>query len=162
MKGAGAAAGAVFLLWIAAILNLSVATRLSVLGGTPDFPLVVLACLSLRFSRRGSTVLGFGSGLVTGVLAGANMTIYVASRCVTGFLLGWFNSMDFEATALMAAVLAFGSSIVAQLLVLFLGAYHGPLPRYLGGTISTAVYNAVIAVPVYALLRKIAATSRAG
>jgi rod shape-determining protein MreD len=122
--------------------------------GRPDFLLIVLACAGLYCERRNATLLGFGSGLLQGVIAGANMTLYIASRAVAGFLLGCFNTLDVEVNGVLSVINAVILTLIAQLLLLFLGAHHGPLMPYLGGTLVSAVYNGVIALPVYALLNR--------
>jgi hypothetical protein len=57
------------------------------------------------------------------------------------------------------AVLSFLASSILTLGILFsllfMGIFHGPLLPYVGGTLLTAVFNGVIAIPVYALLKKI-------
>jgi rod shape-determining protein MreD len=154
MKGVGGLLTGLVLLWLAGVLQLALAPRMQVANGSPDFLLVVLACLGVYSNRRTATVLGFGSGFFQGVLAGVNLTLYVVSRTVTGFLLGWFNSLDVEVNATLCAISAAAVTLVAQFILLFLGAHHGPLPPYLEGTLVAAVYNGVIALPVYALLNR--------
>ena len=64
-KGVAVCAGTLF---VAAVLQQSLAYRLTVLGGAPDFMLIALAVLGMFASRPGGMVLGFADGLVAGAL----------------------------------------------------------------------------------------------
>ncbi|HWD41389.1 MAG TPA: hypothetical protein VG944_21270 [Fimbriimonas sp.] len=154
------AVAAVAMLWLSGVLESSLSPRLAIGYGSPDFPLIVLVCLGLFCDRRATTLLGFGAGLVQGAVAGANLTLYIATRSVAGFLLGWFNQLEVQGNLLVAGLVCFVVSLGAQLLLMFLGVYHGSLPPFLAGTLITAVYNGVIAMPVYALLNKLARSTR--
>jgi len=154
MKGLAGLLWGLLLLWLAAVCQMALAPRMAVAGATPDFPLVVLACGGLYCERKPATVLGFGAGLVQGIVAGANLTLYVASRTIAGFLLGWFNQVGVQVNWVVSCGYAAVVTIVAQFLLMFLGAHHGPLFPFIEGTLATAVYNGVIALPVYALLSR--------
>jgi cell shape-determining protein MreD len=155
MKGLGGVLVSIALLWLAGVAQMALAPRMEIGHGIPNFLLVALACLSVYGNRRSATMVGFGAGLIEGVLAGANLTLYVASRTVAGFLVGWFNALDVEVNAILCVVTAIVVTLFAQFLLLFLGAHHGPLPPFLEGTLVTAVYDGVIALPVYALLNRL-------
>ena len=163
MKGIGGFLLGIAALWLAGVFQMSIAPRMEIAHGTPDFLVVILACLGVYSNRRGATLLGFGAGLIQGVLAGANLTLYVVSRTVAGFLLGWFNALDVEVNAILCLVSTVIVTLFSQFVLLFLGAHHGPLTPYLEGTLVSAVYNGVIALPVYALLNRFLSvpTSRA-
>lgn len=83
------------------------------------------------------------------------MTLYIASRTAAGFALGCFNGLEVEVNAILCVICATSLTLLSQLLLLFLGAHHGPMTPFLGGTIVTAVYDGVIALPVYALLNRV-------
>jgi hypothetical protein len=115
--------------------------------------MVVLVCLGLACNRRGATLLGFGAGLCSGAILGANTTLLVLSRCLAGFVLGSFNTLEVETNWMLAAVLATLLSAIAGLLLVFLGIHHGPLVPYLAGTLGSALYNGAVAAPVYAIAK---------
>jgi rod shape-determining protein MreD len=154
MKGVKGLLWGLLLLWLAAVAQTALAPRMTLAGGTPDFPLAFLACAGLYCNRRQGTLLGFGAGLVQGIVTGANLTLYVASRTLAGFLIGWFMTLDVEVTWVVSSGTAVILTLLAQFTLLFLGAHHGPLFPFVEGTLTTAVYNGVIAVPVYALLNR--------
>lgn len=154
MKGAGGLVAGLFMLWLASVLQLGLAPGIQIAHAPPDFLLIVLSSAGLYCSRRNTTLIGFGAGLMQGVIAGANMTLYIASRAAVGFLLGCFNTLDVEVNAVLSVISAVAVTLLAQLLLLFLGGHHGPVTPYLAGTLISAVYNGVIALPVYALLNR--------
>jgi len=157
MKGPVGVAVGVLALWAASVLQLGLSPHLAISVAWPDFPLVIALCLALFSDRRGGALLGFGAGLVTGAITGADVTLFVLTRSVVGFLAGWFGHMDLHLNAAVAAIVVVIGSLAVQLLFLFLGGHHGLLTPYLEGTLATSVYNGVIAVPVYALLNKVVA-----
>lgn len=157
MKGAKGVIVAVITLWLGAGLQQALANRLGILGATPDFLLVFLACLCLYTNRVGGAVLGFFAGLAAGATVGANMTQYVFSRTLTGFLDSWSRNLGIDANLFVAGVNAFFVTIVAQLIQMFFAPPPG-IVTFLGATIASAMYNGVLAVPVYALLRRILAS----
>ncbi|MHB8635700.1 MAG: hypothetical protein ACYC96_04420 [Fimbriimonadaceae bacterium] len=153
LKGGAVCAG---ILFVAAVLQQALAFRLAVFGARPDFMLVALAVLGMFASRSGGMVLGFVDGLVVGAMSGANLQHYVASRTLTGLLIGWVSSAEVPRTIPAAAIAAAGVTVVAQLTLMFLAPPHSITP-FLTDTIRGAVYNGVLAIPVYALLKKIVA-----
>lgn len=145
---------AVFLIWVAGGLQQTLSPRIEFLTGQPDFLLVMLSSLGLFCNRRGGSVLGFAIGLIHGGLAGADLSAYTVTRTVVGFLLGWFNELELESNWVLAFLVTAGITVLAQLMLMF-GVHRGPLTPFLTGTLISAVYNGVLAIPVYALLKRI-------
>lgn len=144
---------AAILVWLAAGLQL-IATRMAVFGAVPDFVLVAVIVLSLFGTRSVDTGIGFVGGLFQGAMAGANLAGYVVSRTVTAFLVGWLGRAQLNASYWLAALVAVFGTMVAQILLLFVA----PTPAigsFLLATIGTAIYNGVLAMPVFALLRRV-------
>ena len=94
---------------------------MGIFHATPNFLLIALGCTGVYLKRGPATALGFAVGLVEGALAGANLTLYVASRTITGFLLGWFNALGVEINAIVSVICAVSVTICAQGI--------SPLPR---------------------------------
>ena len=145
---------AIVSIWLAAILQQAVAPRLSILGMRPDFLLVVLTPLSLWVPRSTAAILGFFCGFFQGAAAGANLTHYVISRTVAGFAGSWSRTVGFEINAVVVGVTAFLLTLLAQTVWMFLAAPREVL-AFLGDTIGSAMYNGVLAIPVYMLLKRI-------
>ena len=141
-------------LWLSAALQQSMAHRLTILGFQPDFMLVSLACLSMFYDRSGGSTIGFLTGALYGAVDFANITHYIISRTVIGFFVGWSKDLNLQGTILVAAVTTVLTTVFSQLILMFL-APPPLITPFLGATIRTAVYNGVLAVPVYLLLKRI-------
>lgn len=140
-------------LWLAGVLQESLAPHLSVAGAPPDFPLVALSCLALLGERREGTVAGFLAGLVRGVLAGANLAAYATSRTLLGFALGWVRFAGLVPNALVAGLGAFTGTVATGLIVMLVS-HRGPVLPFLAGTLFSAMIDGALAMPLYALLRR--------
>ncbi len=145
---------AIICLWMAGGCQQTLAPKMAIFNAVPDFLIVSVACLGLLSARYAASLVGFFAGLIHGCLAGANLAAYAISRTLAGFLTGWFNSFELEANVLVALATAFVSTIVAQLLLMFI-APPQEIGVFLLATVGSAVYNGVIAMPVYALLKRI-------
>lgn len=140
-------------LWLAAALQETVAPRWAVAGVPPDFLLATLAALALLGERKEGTLAGFAAGALRGALAGANLAAYAISRTLLGFLLGWVRFAGLVPNAPVAGLSAAVGTLFAQGLVM-VSAHRGPVLPFLGGTLLTAVINGVLAMLLYALLRR--------
>jgi len=141
-------------LWVAGGCQLTVGPRIAIVGAVPDFLMISAACLGLFATPRGGALAGFLAGVLHGALAGANLGSYAVSRAVAGFLAGTMNTFEFESSPVVAFFVTGVTTIVAQLLLMFV-APPPSLISFLLATIGSAVYNGVLAMPLYALLRRI-------
>lgn len=142
------------LLYLAASLQQSMADRLSIFEARPDFLLAVLAPAGLFVSRVGGAGLGLICGVLHGAVAGANLTAYAVSRTLGGFFVAWSRDLRFEPNTMILFTTAAVLTVFSQLVLMFLAAPRD-LAGFLGGTILSAVYNGVLAIPVYALLKRL-------
>lgn len=125
-----------------------------IFGQRPDFLLATMTPLCLLATSRGSVVIGFVAGVFQGGIAGANLAHYAISRTLASWGLALFRGLELDIGLGMAAVATALATLFSQL-VLMLLAPPPALPPFLAATIGTAVYNGVIAMPIYALLRKL-------
>jgi len=154
MSGAKSWIIAVLLLWVGGAFQLAVASQISVAGVGPDFPLIVIVSVGLFANRRAGAVIGFLGGAIHGAIAGGHMAAYTVSRTMVGFLVGWLNGMEFEGTVVVAFVVTAAASIGTQM-TFFLMSPHGSILASVLATIGSAMYNGVLAIPLYALLKKV-------
>lgn len=139
-------------LYVAAVLEFGVANRVMIFGGKPDFLLTTVAILSLLQSRAGATLCGFLGGVLKGAIVGANLTHYVITRTLTGFILAWTRNIRVE-WRLPLVILATGlSTIVAQTLFMLLAAPPN-LVAFMLDTIRTAVYDSLLAAILYPVIQ---------
>lgn len=144
----------ILVLWLSAILERGLALHLAVFGAKPDFLLLATSVCGLCLSRPGGALTGFGAGLIQGALIGANLSHYVVSRALAGFVAGWIRHMRFEASAVVIGLTTATISIGAELTFMLTAGPKG-IAGFLGDTMGTAIYNGVLAIPVYALLRRV-------
>lgn len=154
MKGFGFWALALLSIWIILGFHQATSGRFTLVGVAPDFPLVLLSCLALFVTRIEGAIIGFIIGIGTGAVVGANLTQYAVSRTITGFLDSWSRGLGLDSNFLTAAVNGFLVTLIAQIVQMFLAPPSG-IAGFLGATIATALVNGVLAVPVFALLRRI-------
>jgi len=154
MKGVKGWIIAALLLWFAGACQQAVAFQVSFAGVGPDFLLIVLVSCGLFADRRNGAVLGFLSGVIHGAVAGGHLGTYAVTQTVTGFLIGWFNSMEFEGNIAVAFIVGAAATICTQIASLLLSP-HGAILASLLATIGSAMYNGVLAMPLYALLKKV-------
>lgn len=154
MRGPAYAFIALLCLWVGGGCQRAVSPYISIGGVAPDFLLIVVGCLSLFGTRRSGSIIGFFAGVLQGALAGANLAAYAISRTIAGFVAGWFSALEFEAGAVVASTVVFAVTLIAQFLLMFV-APPGQIGGFLLATIGSAVYNGVLAMPLYALLRRV-------
>lgn len=159
MKGLSGVFVALVSLGIAAILQRGLSPHLSFGGVAPDFLLLVIATLGLFSNRSSGALLGFGAGLLQGGLSGANMAVYVVSRTVCGYLLGWFNLLELESNPIVATIATVCVTMGCQLFIMFWAPPPG-ISAFMGSTAGSALMNACLAAPVYLLLRQFLVTRR--
>lgn len=154
MKGPQLTFITAIILWLAGGFQQAVAPALRIGSVAPDFFIIAIGCLAIFGNRRTGTTMGFLGGLLEGALAGTHMGAYTISRSIAGFVAGWFTSLEFESGLMVAVIVVAASTAVAQLLLMFI-APPGQIPAFLLATMGSAVYNGVLAIPLYAFLRRV-------
>ncbi len=137
---------------VATPLQMAFIPSVQVAGARPDLLLAVCTPLALFLRPAGGAAVGFTSGLLQGALAGANLTHYVISRSITSFVTSILTSHQIHVGTLVAGLLTVLATLVSRMILMFLTA-PPQIGTYLSDTIGSAVYNGVIALPLYALLR---------
>lgn len=146
-------------LWLAGVLQQALAYRWVVFGASPDFILIFLAATSVRLNHMPAAWNGFFAGVVQGAVAGANLTHYTISRTATSFLLARLPDFRLETSLALAGVTAFFTTIVGQIVFMFLAAPR-PLLGFLGATIGSALMNGVLIVPVFLVIERVTGSPR--
>ncbi|MDR3690366.1 MAG: rod shape-determining protein MreD [Fimbriimonas sp.] len=159
MKGAKGWIIAALLMWLAGSCQQSIAYQLAFAGSPPDFILVAIVTFSLFSDRRNGAVMGFIGGIVQGAASGGHMATYAFTRTILGFMVGWLTSLEFEGNAAVAFIVNAASTCAAQVAFLLLSP-KGAIVPFLLATIVSAVYNGVLAIPLYALLKKVSGPPR--
>lgn len=139
--------------WLAAALQQSLGHRLLLAGGSFDFLLVVALSASVMCRPVVAAVLGFVAGVLLGGVTGSDTANFVVSRTLVAYAAGYVSLLDLEVRPWYVALVVIAGTVVSMVLMMI----PAPPPEvwpYLRYTIVSAVYNGVLAIPVYAVLRR--------
>jgi rod shape-determining protein MreD len=149
---------AAVLLFVAAILQVSIFTQVHVLGGVPDILLVTLVAVALLRGAMTGAVGGFFAGLLvdTATLGQLGLTSLVLT--VAGYWIGRYGETTgrdrghapFTSVAVITVLYAFG-----VLIVHFVLGERAPAGDVVGGLLPAIVLNLILTAPVYALVRRV-------
>lgn len=143
---------AIFALLIATVLQQGILNRYLILGSQVDLPLVVVMIFALISRPAAAGAFGLLSGILTGGLSGVTLTYYALSRVVGGYLLG--TRTETEPDYRMGAIWVAIGTLVSKIIMILLAPPPAVMPA-LGATILSAVYNGVVALPVFALIQRL-------
>lgn len=149
-----ALAGFFLLLLLAAGLQTTLAPRLLLLGGQPDFVFAVAITGALLADAGVGALAGFAAGLITAALIGDTVGTLIVSQTLAGFAAGALGARLFRANRSVVLAGTFAASLLAH------GVYALSAPAVFarggaGGVLTAAVGNALIALPVALLLRRL-------
>lgn len=139
-------------LWLAMIAQMALADRMVILNARPDFILTTALSLSLLAPAPGQIWIGFASGVLQGILGGANIVQYVLTRIIACYGVGKAADLELEFGIVLGAVTVVLGTLVAQLLLMFIAPPRSIL-GFVQDTIAGAVFNGVLALPIYGVLR---------
>lgn len=146
------------LLFVAAIIQVSVFTDARVLGGEPDLLLVTLVAVALLRGSLFGAAGGFFAGLLvdTATLAKLGLTSLVLT--LAGYWIGRYGETTgrdrahapFLSVAVITVLYAFG-----VLIVHFVLGERAPAGAIARGLLPSIVLNLILTAPVYALVRRL-------
>ena len=149
---------AAVLLFVAAILQVSIFTQVHVLGGVPDLVLVTLVAVSLL---RGS-ILGAAGGFYAGLLVDTATLGQLGLTSLVLTLAGYWIGRYGETTGRDRAHAPFTSVAVITilfsvgvLLVHFVLGERAPAGAVFRGILPAMLLNLILTRPVYALVRRV-------
>lgn len=165
MTGAAWARVRVVLLLLAGVvIQTTFAAGLRVGGVAPDFMLLLAVAAGLATGPEAGAFIGFGAGLLADLsFATTPIGLYALAWCLVGFGVGWLRLNVLSEARLVEPVVGFLASVGGIAVLLVVGALAGQSDLTAGGhawlvrvAVVEAVWNAVLAVPVTALLRRAA------
>jgi rod shape-determining protein MreD len=149
---------AAVILFVAAILQVSIFTQVHILGGVPDILLVTLVAVALLRGAMIGAVGGFFAGLLvdTATLGQLGLTSLVLT--VAGYWIGRYGETTgrdrghapFTSVAVITVLYAFG-----VLVVHFVLGERAPAGDVVRGLLPAIVLNLILTAPVYALVRRV-------
>ena len=151
-------AGLGLALFLAAMAQSVWADAMQIRGARPDF-LTATAILGALFcDANGGAALGFAAGLIYASLAApphGGFGGLIVSRTLVAAAIGWLDERVFRDNALIAVALVAGGTALAEGLF-FLFAPQPHVTHWAKAVLSTTLYNTVLALPLYFLLRRLA------
>ncbi|HLK56921.1 MAG TPA: rod shape-determining protein MreD [Chthonomonadaceae bacterium] len=143
-------------LFLAALVQSAWADAMRFHGAKPDF-LVLVALLGAMFCEANeSAALGFFAGLLMACLAAPPTSGFgslIVSRTLVAFGVGWLEERIFRDNALIAVIVAAcGTALAEGLFFVFTPQHH--IGHWLRGVGLTTLYNALLALPLYLLIRR--------
>ena len=140
--------------WLAAVLQQATVDRLQIGGARPDLLLILAFSTAVMFAPRYAALFGFVAGLLQGAITGADLAHYTISYTIVAYLAGFLSWLELDIRAWYVALVVIGGTIIVGLIMMI------PAPPvqfwpYLGDTILSAIYNGVLAIPLYVLIKRL-------
>ena len=132
----------------------ALAHRMTIGQISPDFLIAATAAIGLLLGPTAGTLAGMLAGLAHGSITGVGLGSFMASRALVGCLAGSAKSHVFHDNPLVPLVGGIVGTLVAESVFVLLnpparlGEWFAPLPLI-------AIYNGIIAVPTYWVLRRL-------
>ena len=149
---------AAVLLFVAAIMQVSIFAQVHVLGGLPDVLLVMLVAVALLRGAIAGAVGGFFAGLLVDTASLGQLGLTSLVLTVAGYWLGRYGETTgrdrFHAPFLSVAVVTILYSL-GLLLVHFVLGERAPAGAMLRGVLPAIALNLILTAPVYALVRRL-------
>jgi rod shape-determining protein MreD len=149
---------AAVLLFVAAILQVSIFSQVHVFGAVPDFLLVTLVAVSLLRGAIVGALGGFFAGLIvdTATLSTLGLTSLVLT--IAGYWIGRYGETTgrdrghapFTSVAVITVLYSFG-----LLIVHFVLGERAPAGAIVRGLLPAIFMNLILTAPVYALARRL-------
>jgi len=157
---------AALLVFLAAVLQTSIVSSLDVNGGAPDLLLVVLVCLALLHGSVAGAVAGFVAGLLVDTATLATLGVSSLLLTVAGYWAGRYGETTGRDRSHAPVASVFAITFLATLagygLHLLIGDPVSARHVFLEALLPTVVFNLLLAVPVFALCRRVVPPTRAG
>lgn len=149
---------ATVLLFVAAIMQVSIFAQVHVLGGIPDVLLVMLVAVALLRGAIAGAVGGFFAGLLVDTASLGQLGLTSLVLTVAGYWIGRYGETTgrdrFHAPFLSVAVVTILYSF-GLLLVHFVLGEPAPAGALLRGLLPAIALNLILTAPVYALVRRL-------
>ncbi len=146
------------ILFLAAIVQVSILDAVRIFGGTPDLLLVTLVAVALLRGSLVGAAAGFFAGLVVDTATLETLGLTSLLLTLSGYWIGRYGETTgrdrthapFVSVAVVTFVYALGSLIVH-----FMLGRHAPAGAVMTDVWPTILLNLVMTAPVYALVRRL-------
>jgi rod shape-determining protein MreD len=146
------------LLFVAAIMQVSIFAQVHILGGVPDVLLVMLVAVALLRGAIVGAAGGFFAGLLVDTASLGRLGLTSLVLTIAGYWIGRYGETTgrdrahapFLSVAVVTILYSFG-----LLLVHFVLGDRAPAGAMLRGLLPSIVLNLILTAPVYALVRRV-------
>jgi rod shape-determining protein MreD len=142
-------------LLIAFALHAAYASDLTIAGARPSLSLTALLTACLFTNCETGAWLGFLAGLLEAAFAARFIGSYIVTRTLAGFLVGLLEERIFRDNIFVAVATVFVGTLFVDT-CFFLFAPQPQALRWFSGALTQAVYNMVLAIPLYFLFKRLA------
>jgi rod shape-determining protein MreD len=147
------------LLWILVpvvlVLQVTVMSRIEVLGVRPDGVLILLVYLALSFGAVVGSVMGFALGLAQFAIMSTAMASLPLAGTVVGFVVGRYGTKIMYESYLVQMLIIFASVLVFDAINLVWSAPAGFAGNLLRWSLPAAVYTALVGVGLVVFLERL-------
>jgi rod shape-determining protein MreD len=146
------------LLFVAAIMQVSIFAQVHILGGVPDVLLVMLVAVALLRGAIVGAAGGFFAGLLVDTASLGRLGLTSLVLTIAGYWIGRYGETTgrdrahapFLSVAVVTILYSFG-----LLLVYFVLGDRAPAGAMLRGLLPSIALNLILTAPVYALVRRV-------
>ena len=142
-----------FVLLLAAAWQGLFAQGLQIKAAQPSLPLVVLACAASLLGESRGAFLGLWTGLLTTAMTPEHPGSVLTSSIIAGVFAGFLQRTFARDSPLVPPLVVLATTIVQQIVFVLMNPHHLRLWAY--AALGEALYNTVLALPVYFFLRRI-------
>jgi rod shape-determining protein MreD len=148
---------------VAALLQGTVVPFIAIAGLRPNLVVLVAACWSVAAGAREGVWWAFLGGVAADLLSGGPLGAQALAALVPVTLVGLADTSRRGRSVLTGAVLVGAASLGAGLIYLVIlalvGSVSGEIPLLLATVVGSAVYNGVLAIATFPLLRGVRRTT---
>ena len=148
---------AILALLLAAALQGRVAHALHLHWAQPDFILVTLGCAATLIGGSRGAFLGLWAGLLTAVLIPGTFGTCLTSRTLAGALAAYLQRLLIRDSLLVPPLAVMATTLVAEgvYVVMAPGLARQSFRLWFEGVAGETLYNMILSLPVYFLLRRL-------
>ena len=141
-------------LTVAAVLQMTLASALSLGPARPDILLTTLVCAGLLWDLPLGSAAGIWAGILMATIVGVNYGSFLVSRTIAGTATGWLAERGLREEIAIPPMVAFAATVICESI------YYAMAPAHRGiwwaeHVILEAAYNAALAGPIWLILRRI-------
>jgi rod shape-determining protein MreD len=142
---------------VSAVLQGRVSHAIHIRWAQPDFVLLTLACAGVLIGGGRAALLGLWAGLLTASLVPATFGTLLTSRILAGAMAGYLHRFMMRDSLFVPPLVVFTVTLTASVVHVLMAPNIAlnSLHLWLYQTGGEVLYNTVLALPVYFLLRRL-------